>query len=277
MEYSVHAERLVGSYTELFPGRPTISEHRYPFDDVKRPINNKTADPLTKLNIATITAAEQQTMNYYMNQNGFYTSELGRRIYQEIGMIEEQHVSLYGGLMDVNATWLENLLDHEYNECYLYYSCYKDETHPKVKAIWEEMLVQEIAHLHKAAELLKRFEKKDWQQVIPVGEFPQLLSFGPQKGYVREVLKQTATLTGSQETYSDVNDLDPKSTFFMYQGIVNRDPKQNPTHQVIDKHIKDFGSDYRYEDSPNPRVELQNRTVDNINLGRVKTKVSQNA
>lgn len=279
MEYSVHAERLVGSYTEIFPGRPTISEHRYPIDDVKRPINNKMADPITKLNIGIITAAEQQTMNYYMNQNGFYTSELGRRIYQEIGMIEEQHVTLYGGLMDVNATWLENLLQHEYTECYLYYSCYKDETHPKVKAIWEEMLVQEIAHLHKAAELLKKYEKKNWQQVIPVGEFPQLLSFGPQKTYVRDVLKQTATLTANQETYTDVTELGQNATFFVYQGIVNRDPKSNPSHQVIDKHIKEFGSDYRFEESPNPREELRNRTVDNINLGRTKTKVkeSQNA
>lgn len=276
-EYSVHGERLVGTYTEIFPGRPTISEHRYPFDDVKRPIDNKTADPITKLNVAIITAAEQQTMNYYMNQNGFYTSDIGRRIYQEIGLIEEEHVTLYGGLMDVNATWLENLLNHEYTECYLYYSCYKDETHPKVKAIWEELLAQEIVHLHKAAELLKKYEKKDWQQVIPVGEFPTLLSFGPQKSYVRDVLKQTATLTGLMETYSDVNDLEQKAKFFVYQDIVNRSPNNNPTHQVIDKHIKDFGSDYRYEESPNPREELRNRSQDNMTLGRVKTKANVNA
>ena len=32
MEDGVHAERLVGSYTEIMPGRPTISEHRHPFD-----------------------------------------------------------------------------------------------------------------------------------------------------------------------------------------------------------------------------------------------------
>ncbi|HKL73478.1 MAG TPA: hypothetical protein VJ903_01145 [Clostridia bacterium] len=276
-EHSIHAERLVGSYTEIFPGRPTISEHRYPFDDVKRPIDNKIADPITKLNIAIITAAEQQTMNYYMNQNQFYTSEIGRRIYQEIGLIEEQHVSLYGGLMDVKVTWLENLLNHEYTECYLYYSCYKDETHPKIKAIWEEMLVQEIAHLHKAVYLLNKYEKKDWQQVIPLGEFPQLLSFGPQKAYVREVLKQTATNTGLLETYADVNDLEPKADFFIYQGIVNRSPSANPTHQVIEQHIKQFETDYRFEESPNPREELTNRTVDNIKLGRVQSKVKVKA
>ena len=30
MEEGVHAERLVGGYTEITPGRPTISEHRHP-------------------------------------------------------------------------------------------------------------------------------------------------------------------------------------------------------------------------------------------------------
>ena len=64
MEQHVHAEKLVGKYTEIMPGRPTISEHRYPFDDVRRFVDFKTADPLTKLNSNIITAAEQQTMNY---------------------------------------------------------------------------------------------------------------------------------------------------------------------------------------------------------------------
>ena len=42
-------------------------------------------------------------------------------------MVEEQHVTQYGGLMDPNCTWLENLLLHEYTECYLYDSFYEDE------------------------------------------------------------------------------------------------------------------------------------------------------
>ncbi|MBS6006140.1 MAG: hypothetical protein KIB43_04210 [Clostridium baratii] len=47
------------------PGRPTISEHRHPFDNVKSSIDDKTATPITKLNVSIITAAEQQTMNFY--------------------------------------------------------------------------------------------------------------------------------------------------------------------------------------------------------------------
>ncbi len=115
------------------PGRPTISEHRYPMDDVKRYVNFKQAGALTKLDIQYLTAAEQQTMNYYMNQAAFYQNKLGRQLYTEIGMIEEQHVTLYGGLKDTNCTWLEELLMHEYTECYLYYSLWQDETDENVK------------------------------------------------------------------------------------------------------------------------------------------------
>ena len=39
MEEGVHAERLVGGYTEITPARPTISEHRHPNDDVRLYIN----------------------------------------------------------------------------------------------------------------------------------------------------------------------------------------------------------------------------------------------
>ena len=106
MEYKILPEKLVGRYTEIMPGRPTISHHRHPFDSIRRHIN-KDASLITKLNINIITAAEQQTMNYYMNIGGFYASDLGRRLYQEIGMVEEEHVSQYESLKNTNETWLE--------------------------------------------------------------------------------------------------------------------------------------------------------------------------
>lgn len=72
-------------------------------------------------------------MNYYMNIAAFYKSDRGRKLYQEIGMIEEQHVTQYGALLDTKCTWLESLLMHEYTECYLYWSCFNDETDRPVK------------------------------------------------------------------------------------------------------------------------------------------------
>lgn len=268
-ERGVHAERLVGCYTEIMPGRPTISEHRHPNDSVRYYCDFKKAAPITKLNTAIITAAEQQTMNFYMNQCGFYESELGRRLYQEIAMIEEQHVTEYGSLLDSTCTWLENLLLHEYTECYLYYSCMQDETDCYVRKIWEEHFDIELAHLHRAAELLKKYEGKEWQQVIPDGEFPELLRFTPQKEYVRKVLAETVFNTADRENpQKPVCDLPKDADFFQYQSIVNHDVNQVASHRVIVREIQAKGHDYRFEERANPIQELQCRTCDNTTVGR---------
>lgn len=187
----IYAEWLVGRYTEIMPGRPTISEHRYPVDNVKRYINAKTADVTTVLATMIITAAEQQTMNYYMNVTNFATTDIGRRLYQEIALVEEEHVTHYESLMDPNASWFEMLLWHEYCECYLYWSCYMSETDPYIKNLWEECLSFEITHLHRAVDLLKKYENKDWYEVIPDGEFPAPLSLHENIEYVRKILGDT--------------------------------------------------------------------------------------
>lgn len=269
LEHGIHAEALVGSYTEIMPGRPTIAEHRDPRDSVRHALDFKTAAPLSRLNAAIITAAEQQTMNYYMNQCAFYESPLGRRLYQEIAMIEEQHVTQYGALLDPNCTWLENLLMHEYTECYLYYSCFEDECDDHVKKIWEQHFEQELSHLHHAADLLKRYEGKEWFEVIPDGEFPQLLKFSPQKEYVRRVLKATGACTALREDPAvPVADLPRDADFFAYQAIVNTRPEKVPSHQVIEKILDDRAEDYRFEEKAHPIPELRDRKTDNITFAR---------
>ncbi len=268
MDKGVLAEKLVGNYTELMPGRPTISEHRFPADDIKRFVNFKQSDSLTKLDINILTAAEQQTMNYYMGQAAFYQNKLGRQLYTEIGMIEEQHVSLYGSLKDVNCTWLEELLMHEYTECYLYYSLWQDETDPYIKKIWEQHFNIELGHLHNAADMLNRYENKVWQQVIPKPEFPDLLAFRSNISYIREVLGNTVDLTAKKEDYINVNDLESGAAFFEYQREVNVKDTDVPSHNVIRKYISDNGKDYRYETEQHPVEELRNRKEDNTSVGR---------
>jgi hypothetical protein len=269
MEHHIYADKLVGGYTEIMPGRPTIAEGRYPYDDIKPFINNKTADPLSKLHVNIITAAEQQTMNYYMNVSCFYNSDIGRRLYQEIGLIEEQHVSQYGSLIDTNCTWLENLLLHEYTECYLYYSCYETECDPYIKQIWEQQFEQEVVHLHKAANLLKTYEKKDWQEVIPDGAFPNILKLGSNIDYVRKVL-ETVRLTGKLEDYSLVGDLPDDYEFFQFQNATIKSEEDVPSHDVIEKYIASNGEDYRFQVDPHPIMGLRNRKMDNTKIARKK-------
>jgi len=268
MDMGIKAEQLVGDYTEIMPGRPTVSEHRSPTDDIRRYSNFKKCDLLTALNINTIVAAEQQTMNYYMNIGGFYNNKIGRNLYNEIAMIEEQHVSHYGSLLDVTCSPYEQLIMHEYNECYLYYSMYNDETNKSIKRVWEMCFETEIAHLNHAVNMLNKYEQKDWQQVIRKGEFPELLKFSSNIEYVRKVLRNSINVTGDKEDYITVERLKPDCEFYKYQTTVNDKLSSVASHAVIDKYIDENGEDYRYEQSVHPIPELTNRKKDNTDVGR---------
>ncbi len=265
-----HAETLVGRYTEIMPGRPTIAHHRHPFDSVKFHIQNRTASPVTRLCVGIITAAEQQTMNYYMNVAAFYPTAWGQKLYREIGMVEEQHVTQYGSLMDTEPTWLEGLLEHQYTECFLYWSAMETETDPRLKGLWEQLFEQEVSHLHFAANLLETYEGKEASQVIPGGTFPDPLRLCGNIAYVRSVLGGTVCNTALREDWTNVNDLSPQADFFRYQGIVNRDVNDVESHAVIQRVIARDGEDYRFETAPNPVPALRDRREDNTQIGRVQ-------
>ena len=268
MEQGLLAERLVGRYTEIMPGRPTISHHRFPTDNVKRTVTTG-ASKETVLSTMIITAAEQQTMNYYMNITNLATNDLSRRLYQEIALVEEEHVTQYESLMPSDATWLEMLLWHEYVEAYLYYSAAETETDRDIKCLWEENLHMEIAHLHKAAELLKKYEGKEACEVIPDGEFPAPISLHENMEYVRDVLENTVQFTGDKEDYEKVDELPHDADFFRYQSVINPMTAIVPSHNVIEAHIRRYGKDYRFEVAPNPVPELRDRREDNTSVGRI--------
>lgn len=253
------------------PGRPTIAEHRFPADEVKPHIDCKTADLYSKLVVNTITAAEQQTMNYYMNIAQWYKNDLGRRLYAEIAMIEEAHVTQYESLKDPNPTWLEMWVMHEYTECWLYYSMYEDESDENIRRIWLEHFKMEISHLKTAAAMLKKHEKKSYEEVIGGdGEFPELLKLGSNKEYIRKVLKETITLTMKDEGYSELARLPDNFRYFTFQQKFLSDGTKTPSHLVIEKAIKTMGKDYRYQDGEHPVKSLRDRAKDNVNVARVK-------
>ena len=269
LDKNIPAQQLTRSYVDITPGRPTVAEHRHPFDTVRYHINSKTADIRTVLNSMIITAGEQQTMNFYNNLGNTYDNDCGRKLFLEIAMIEEEHVTQYGSLLDPNCTWLENLLLHEYLECYLYYSFYTGEVCPNLKGVWELHLEQELSHLHRVAELLNKYEDKQWEQIVPP-EFPKLLHFCDTRDYVRRVLGSQIELAACKETLRSVHDLSVDHGFFAYQDKVNHDINAVPSHMIINKHILQKGQDYRDESQPNPVPELKDRKKDNIEIARCK-------
>lgn len=245
------AEKIVGSLTEITPGRPTIFEHRDPRDGIPRPMTSLAADPQSILNALTIMSAEQQTMNFYMNIGNRPLEPLARATYLEIGMIEEQHVTQYESILDPTCSWIENLVFHELNECWLYHSFMEDEIDPRVKAIYELHLNMEIEHLRIACELMRQVEKRDPEMLLPKALTRQVV-FKENKQYVRQVLESQIDLTAKESEYVLVSELPKDHRYFTYQRMVH-DDVEDPNEAVIRQTIETTGEEYRLEtEGPNP-------------------------
>jgi hypothetical protein len=246
------AEKIVDRVTEVMPGRPTPMHHRHPFDNVRKPYDRTTVDPRSRLHALTILAAEQQVMIFYMNTGPLYMEQIARQLYQEISLVEEEHVTHYETLIDPAETWWERLVLHEYNECYLYYSFMQTESDPRIKAIWELHLNMELAHLHAACELMRRHEDREPESVLPP-ELPEPVTFEPNKAYLRELMATQLYLT----TLGTGFVREAHERFKRMQEQINGG-ENPPSVRVIEEHVEQFGRDYRLEtEGPHPDPELR--------------------
>jgi hypothetical protein len=249
------ADMITEHLTEIMPGRPTIAEHRHPEDSVRRHYDKHTVDPISRLHVLTLVAAEQQTMNFYMTIGNRYQEPIARALYQEIGMIEEQHVTQYESLLDPAESWFEQLVHHEYNEVYLYSSFAAQETDERIKGIWERHLEMELGQLQVACDLMRKYDGRDPEEILPAA-LPELVLFQPNKDYVRDVLSSQLELTtdGTEFTTS------PPARYGQYQSAVHGDGWV-PSEAVIDEHREQFGTEYRDEtEGEHPIEALRNKS-----------------
>ena len=216
--YSAMLDRLEGKdannilqcYTDILPGRPTAVEHRAPQDDLRRPMDAKAADPLSKLHALTIMAGEQQTHNYYMNIGPLFADPVARLLYAEIASIEEQHVTQYESIIDPNQTWMEQWLMHELTEVYNYYGCVQQESNPRIKALWERFLDYEMGQLSFVMDLFKQVERRDPMELLPES-LPDPIPFASQRDFVRETLVAEVDLRARGEDFVDQSEEGPES------------------------------------------------------------------
>jgi hypothetical protein len=187
------ANNIIQNYSDIMPGRPTVVEHRSPVDDLRNHYDANTADPLTKIHAVTITAAENQTHDYYMTIGPMFADPIARQLYAEIASIEEQHVTQYESLYDPNETPLEKWLLHEAMEVYNYHSCMQYETNPRIRQIWERFCDYELGHLHMVMELMKKFEKRDPAELLPQ-TLPEPIEYNSHRQFVRETLNAEVDL-----------------------------------------------------------------------------------
>jgi hypothetical protein len=249
------AEQIVGQLTEIMPGRPTKLHHRHPIDTIRRPLDAYGGDPLSSLHALTITAAEQQTMNFYMTIGNRFQEPIARGLYLEIAQVEEEHVTHYESMLDPTLSWCEMLVLHEYNECYLYHSFMQDEDDPRIKRIWELHLGMELEHLRLAGEMMKTYDRRDPAMILPAA-LPQPVRFESNKAYVRSVLANQVDLTMDELEFVPMSDVPKNHRFFQQQEIVNSGGV--PSEQIIAEHRRAKGRDYRLQTEgqhPVPQLE----------------------
>jgi len=253
-----NASDLTQSLTEITPGRPTYAHHRHPHDEVRGHFSTHAVDPLSRLHVMTITAGEQQTMNFYMNHGTDWVEPIARGLYAEIAQVEEQHVTHYESLLDPLDSWMKQWVFHEYNEVYLYWSMMQQETDRRIKQIWELHCNMEIGQLRAAGELLRKYEGIEPIEILPPALPDTPVTFEPNKEYVREILASQYDLRTDGLGYATLQDLPKDHRYFRFQETMNSGGV--PSEEVVNEDRAQRTRDYRDEtEGENPIPEL--RTV----------------
>jgi hypothetical protein len=81
------------------------------------------------------------------------------------------------------------VLLHEANEVWNYYSCMSFEGDSRLKSIWERFLDYELGQFHHVLEIFKRQEGRDASELIPKG-LPEPIQYKSQRDFVRQTLRE---------------------------------------------------------------------------------------
>ena len=231
-EHGISPNDIVQGQTDIMLSRPTQYHHNDATLRLRKPYDKATADPQTKVNIYTLVSGEQQTHNYYAEHGMEYGNQCIRETYAEIKDVEEEHVSMYESLIDPTESCFEKLLLHEFTEVCNYYTCVEDEVDERIKKIWEMFLEYEIGHLKIAADLFKKYEKRDPEEVIG-NKIVIPNRFKSQKEYVTKILETQIQKRLSNEGmgYSEVKKLPDDWKSYAVQKKVSEEGA--PTEMVI--------------------------------------------
>ena len=227
----IDPDNILQGMTDVVLSRPTQNHHNDNRVRLRKHYDRATASPQTKVNIYTLVSGEQQTHNFYAEHGMMYPNDDLRRTFGEICDVEEEHVTMYESLIDPNETPYEKLLLHEFTEVCTYYNCYKDEENDKLKQIWEEFLAFELGHLQVAVDLLKKYEKRDPEEII--GDKIVLpCHFETQKEYVTNILENEIDKRHDDNFgYTTIDKLPQDWPSYHAQEILNGEGA--PTEQTI--------------------------------------------
>ena len=269
MVEGIEPDAIVQGQTDVIIGRPTQHHHNCNGLRIRKPYDKMTAHPQTKVNILTLLSGEQQTHNYYAEHGFMYGDHVLRETYAEIKDVEEEHVTMYESLIDPTETMWEKFLLHEFTEVCNYYTCMEDETDNRIKKTWELFLDIELGHLKVAADLFKKYEKRDPEEVIG-NEIVIPCRFISQKEYVQKVLEKEADKRlESEGKYTTIEKLREDWPSYKVQEKQNEisSPSENSVRLAEIYHNRDIVSADR---------ELKDKEVEILTKGLQKRGLAYN-
>lgn len=204
---------------------PVSEQHNDIIVRLRKHYDKDTASPVTKINVQTLIGAQQQTHNYFKEHGIYYGSPLLRKLYAEIGDVEEEHTTQMESLCDPNETMFEKLVLHEFAEVWNYYNLMNQEKDSRIKKIYEQFLSYELEHLRLAGELLKKHDRKDPEEIVGSSIITPTVKQKPEE-YVESVLKAKSDVrltNSSQKGFAKKNELPADWPSFKVQKIVNAD------------------------------------------------------
>lgn len=241
MREGIKPNDIVQAQTDVVIGRPTQHHHNDNGLRIRKHYDKTTATPQTKVNILTVLSGEQQTHNYYAEHGFMYGDHVLRETYAEIKDVEEEHVTMYESLIDPTESMWEKLLIHEFTEVCNYYTCVEDEVDERIKKTWELFLDIELGHLQVAADLFKKYERRDPEEVIG-SEIVIPCRFKSQKNYVKEILKtQVDKRLESEGEFTTISKL--SSDWPSYQVQEKQNELGAPSENAVNLSISHYGRD----------------------------------
>ncbi len=269
MVEGIEPDAIVQGQTDVIIGRPTQHHHNCNGLRIRKPYDKMTAHPQTKVNILTLLSGEQQTHNYYAEHGFMYGDHVLRETYAEIKDVEEEHVTMYESLIDPTETMWEKFLLHEFTEVCNYYTCMEDETDNRIKKTWELFLDIELGHLKVAADLFKKYEKRDPEEVIG-NEIVIPCRFMSQKDYVQKVLEKEADKRlESEGKYTTIEKLREDWASYKVQ------EKQNEISSPSENSVR-LAEIYHNRDIVSADKELKDKEVEILTKGLQKRGLANN-
>ena len=269
MVEGIEPDAIIQGQTDVIIGRPTQHHHNCNGLRIRKPYDKMTAHPQTKVNILTLLSGEQQTHNYYAEHGFMYGDHVLRETYAEIKDVEEEHVTMYESLIDPTETMWEKFLLHEFTEVCNYYTCMEDETDNRIKKTWELFLDIELGHLKVAADLFKKYEKRDPEEVIG-NEIVIPCRFMSQKDYVQKVLEKEADKRlESEGKYTTIEKLREDWASYKVQ------EKQNEISSPSENSVR-LAEIYHNRDIVSADKELKDKEVEILTKGLQKRGLANN-